>query len=69
MCQQTECKCHEAMKDADHHQHGHGFCHTSGNEFGRSFTGEETTEQIEEYLRDLQAEVKEVKKLIAQLKK
>ena len=49
-------------------QHPPGFCHTSNKEFGRSFTGEETKEQLEEYLSDLHTEVIEVKNLIAQLK-
>ncbi|MBT3362130.1 MAG: hypothetical protein HN929_10525 [Chloroflexi bacterium] len=66
MCQQTECNCHQLMRDTA--QHPPGFCHTSNKEFGRSFTGEETKEQLEEYLSDLHTEVIEVKNLIAQLK-
>lgn len=66
MCQGTECKCHEAMKDIPHHSPG--FCHTPGKEFGRTLSGGESRAELEEYLSDLRVEVKEVEKLITQLK-
>ena len=70
MCQTDECCCgysgHHAPGQAGHH---YGSCCTPGHPLQRFPTREETIRQLEEYLKNLQAEAKGVEERIAELKK
>ena len=70
--------CHPAGHDCGHHghhtqpgtsHHNWGCCCTSGSPMRHFPTREEVTAQLEEYLKNLQAEAKGVEERLSELKK
>ena len=71
MCHTSECGCghpvHHAPQSMGHHSWG--CCCAPGHPFRRFPTKEEVVAQLEEYLKNLQAEAKGVEEHIAELRK
>jgi hypothetical protein len=68
MCHQIDCGCEHHTYQVPPGRWHHGSCCTSG--YGRQFpTREEIIAELEEYLKELEAEVKGVEEHIAELKK
>ena len=70
MCHTSECGCgHPTHHDPWRASHHHWGCCALGHPFRRFPTREEVIAQLEEYLKNLQAEAKGVEERIAEFKK
>ena len=71
MCHQIDCghphSAHHGM--SEHGYHPRGCCGTSGHGIRRFPTREEIITQLDEYLKQLQAEAKGVEERLAELRK
>jgi hypothetical protein len=63
------CGCHSQQGSAKAFQHQGGDCCSSGHAHRRFYSKEETIKQFQDYLEQLQLEVKGVEEYINQLKK
>jgi len=63
------CGCHSNQGGSRESHHSEGDCCSSGYTHRRFYSKEETIQQLQEYLQQLQSEVKGVEEYLSQLKK